>query len=99
MLSESERYYVLCIDALVKECFSKTNVSMCFGHGYSGHRVLSEHEVIMLCAYMLWLEVALGARTHLCFGHGWSGNHMLLEHEHHQAYTNVISHQAYALGS
>ena len=51
-----------------------------FGHAYSCHRMLSEHERYHgLC--MDALLYALGARTLSWFGHGCSGHRMLWEHE------------------
>ena len=37
--------------------------------------------VIMVCAWMLWLPHALGTRTLLCFEHGCSGSRTRWEHE------------------
>ena len=58
-----------------------TRTELWFGHGCSADRMLSEHDGIMVWAWMLWSSYALPTRTEVWFGHGCCGHRMLFQHE------------------
>ena len=55
--------YGLGMDALVNVC-SRTWMLLCFGHGFSGKRMLSNMDVVLVKACMLWQTYAL---EHACY--------------------------------
>ena len=62
MLSEQERNYGLGMDALVTVCSWNTRTLLWFWHGYSGHRMLLEHERnFALCLDERYLALAKGS--------------------------------------
>ena len=58
-----------------------TRTEIWFEHGYSGQRMLLEHEWNYGLGMDALVSVLIKTRTELWFGHGCSGQRMLLEHE------------------